>query len=213
MEKELLKELFKIKKNKVLQREVKNKLKEFEKNKNLSLDEKFFELCFCIMVANNNLKRTLKIWKFLKKEKIFLKYSKNELSYKLKELGLRFYNKRGEFIIYARRKKRKIEEILKFKDLKKIREHMALEFKGIGFKEASHFLRNIGYKDFAILDRHILKILKKFEILNEIPKNLSKKKYLKIEKTLEKFAKKLNISQAELDIYLFYLDSRTIPEK
>ena len=31
--------------------------------------------------------------------------------------------------------------------------------KGIGYKEASHFLRNVGYHGYAILDKHILRAL------------------------------------------------------
>ncbi|GAJ17855.1 unnamed protein product, partial [marine sediment metagenome] len=31
----------------------------------------------------------------------------------------------------------------------KLREWVVKNFKGLGYKEASHFLRNIGYKNFA----------------------------------------------------------------
>lgn len=73
--------------------------------------------------------------------------------------------------------------------------------KGMGYKEASHFLRNIGFADdLAILDRHILKNLKIFGIIEEIPKSLSKKKYLEIEEKMRNLANEVNIPLSHLDL-------------
>jgi N-glycosylase/DNA lyase len=71
----------------------------------------------------------------------------------------------------------------------------------MGYKEASHFLRNIGFADdLAILDRHILKNLKIFGIIEEIPKSLSKKKYLEIEEKMRNLANEVNIPLSHLDL-------------
>ena len=57
-----------------------------------------------------------------------------------------------------------------------------LDVKGLGMKEASHFLRNVGRgKTIAILDRHILKNLKKYGAIDGVPTSLTKKRYLEIE--------------------------------
>jgi N-glycosylase/DNA lyase len=194
-----------------IEENVENILKNLEANKNLSKEEKFIELCFCILVANFSMQKTFEIWKEIGIN--FLKLSKEEISKKLKELGYRFYNKRAEYIIEARGKIDKLEEILKSKDEFKIREELVKNFKGIGWKESSHFLRNLGYKNFAILDRHVLKTLKDFGIIKEIPKSLNKKIYLEIESKLKEIAKKLNMSLAELDFYLFYISSMKLPIK
>jgi N-glycosylase/DNA lyase len=190
---------------------VKNGLKVFEKNRNLSKEEKFIELCFCILVANSSMEKTFKIWKAIGND--FLKLSKEELSKRLKELGYRFYNKRAEYIVEARNKVDLLEEILKFDNEIEIRERLVENFKGIGWKEASHFLRNLGYKNFAIIDRHVLKTLKEFGVIEKIPKYLNKKTYLEIEHKLRELANKLKISLAELDFYLFYLSSGKLPIK
>ena len=190
---------------------VKNGLKAFEKNRNLSKEEKFIELCFCILVANSSMEKTFKIWKATGND--FLKLSKEQLSKRLKELGYRFYNKRAEYIVEARNKVDLLEEILKSDNEIEIREKLVKNFKGIGWKEASHFLRNLGYKNFAIIDRHVLKTLKEFGVIEKIPKYLNKKTYLEIENKLRELAKKLKISLAELDFYLFYLNSNKIPIK
>jgi N-glycosylase/DNA lyase len=190
---------------------VKNGLKVFEKNRNLSKEEKFIELCFCILVANSSMEKTFKIWKAIGND--FLKLSKEQLSKRLKELGYRFYNKRAEYIVEARNKVDLLEEILKSDNEIEIRERLVENFKGIGWKEASHFLRNLGYKNFAIIDRHVLKTLKEFGVIEKIPKYLNKKTYLEIENKLRELANKLKISLAELDFYLFYLSSGKLPIK
>ncbi len=80
----------------------------------------------------------------------------------------------------------------KYNTVQERREWIVENIKGIGYKEASHFLRNIGfYKNIAILDRHILKNLKLLGVIEEIPETLSKTKYLHIEKKMAEFAKKL----------------------
>jgi len=190
---------------------VKNGLKVFEKNRNLSKEEKFIELCFCILVANSSMEKTFKIWKAIGND--FLNLSKKQLSKRLKELGYRFYNKRAEYIVEARNKVDSLEEILKSDNEIEIREKLVENFKGIGWKEASHFLRNLGYKNFAIIDRHVLKTLKEFGVIEKIPKYLNKKTYLEIENKLRELANKLKISLAELDFYLFYLSSGKLPIK
>jgi len=68
-------------------------------------------------------------------------------------------------------------------------------------KEATHFLRNIGLgKDLAILDRHILKNLNYYGVINELPKTLTKKKYLEIEDKMKKFSEEIKIPIDELDL-------------
>jgi N-glycosylase/DNA lyase len=196
---------------KSIEESVKRRLKKFEKGKDLSKEEKFVELCFCILVANSSMEKTFKIWKRIGNE--FLKLSEEQLSQRLRELGYRFYNKRAEYIVEARNKINLLEKILKTKNEFEVREKLVENFRGIGWKEASHFLRNIGYKNFAIIDRHVLRTLKDFRIVEKIPKSLNKKTYLDIEDKLRKMANKLKISLAELDFYLFYISSGKIPIK
>ena len=72
---------------------------------------------------------------------------------------------------------------------KELREFLVKNVKGYGYKEASHFLRNTGYKDVAILDRHILKNLNKYKVIKEIPTSLTPKKYCEIEDKFLNFSK------------------------
>ena len=81
--------------------------------------------------------------------------------------------------------------------------------RGLGWKEASHFLRNIGYTDFAIIDFHIIDVLTKYNII-EKPTVLTKRKYLEIEEFLRKIARKSDLNLAELDLYLWYMETGKI---
>ena len=82
---------------------------------------------------------------------------------------------------------------------KEARIFLVNEIKGIGYKEASHFLRNVGYSDVAIIDRHILRFMLQEKLISEIPKTISPKKYLEYEKILEQF----NIPLDKLDLILW----------
>ena len=82
-----------------------------------------------------------------------------------------------------------------------MREWLVSNLKGIGYKEASHFLRNIGMgKNIAILDRHILKNLQKHGAIKEIPKSLTPKKYVEIENQMRDFSRKVKIPMEEIDL-------------
>ena len=72
--------------------------------------------------------------------------------------------------------------------------------KGLGWKESSHFLRNIGRKNLAILDRHILRNLTRHRVLRAFPRTLTPRHYAKIEQQFLSFAARLGITIDELDL-------------
>jgi N-glycosylase/DNA lyase len=76
---------------------------------------------------------------------------------------------------------------------------------GFGYKEASHFLRNIGFSDnLAILDRHILNGLYEYEVIDFVPKRLSKRLYINIENKMRDFAMSIGIPMLYLDFIFWY---------
>lgn len=163
----------------------------------------FSELCFCILTANSTAKLGLKIQRELGNG--FLTLPKDELRSRLRELGYRFYNRRTEFIISTRRFSEIKDIITKFPEAQRAREWLVENVDGIGYKEASHFLRNIGIDGLAILDRHILTLIREHGLIKKAPRTPTRRRYLKIEKKLKKLAKKVNLSLAELDLYLWYM--------
>ena len=170
--------------------------------------EIFKELCFCIMTANCGAKKCIEI-----QEKIgdsFLIYSEDELMNKFKEYGYRFPNIRARYIIEARDYLSELENKLNSDiDEQDLRNWIVKVIKGLGYKEASHFLRNIGYRNFAIIDFHIIDLLIKFNIINK-PKTLTKKKYLEIETILKELGDKLYLDMGKLDLYLWYMETKEV---
>lgn len=195
-------------KNSKVKKSVVARLKEFRDLGEGSNEEIFEELCFCILTANFSAERSMEIQRELGDE--FLTLSRSELAKKLRQLGHRYPNARAKYIVDAREYNGSIKDITgKFKDENRLREWLAKNVKGIGYKEASHFLRNIGYENLAIIDFHIIDVLAKHEII-EKPKALTKKKYLEIEELLRKIAIRSNLNLAELDLYLWYMETGKI---
>lgn len=91
------------------------------------------------------------------------------------------------------------------------REIVLQSIKGLGMKEASHFLRNIGVRGLAILDRHIYKHLTRLRVIKEIPTSgPTKKRYLEIEKLWHKYAGRVGIPLDELDLLFWSMETGVI---
>lgn len=99
----------------------------------------------------------------------------------------------------------------RFNSIQKTRSWLVAHVKGFGYKEASHFLRNIGLaKNIAILDRHILKNLIIFGVIDEIPSCLNSARYCAIEVCMNRFAKTIDIPLDALDMVLWYKEKGEI---
>ncbi|MFX1593264.1 MAG: N-glycosylase/DNA lyase [Promethearchaeota archaeon] len=195
-------------KNGSIKNRIDTRLTEFSGIKNQSINMIFRELCFCIMTANCSAVKCMEVHEHIGEG--FLHLSELDLVNKFKELGYRFPNIRSKYILEARNKLSQLESNIKFgNDGYTLREWIVKNIKGIGYKEASHFLRNIGYSNYAIIDFHIIDLLVQYNLI-EKPKTLTKTKYLKIEQVLKGIANKLNLNLAELDLYLWYLETGKI---
>lgn len=187
---------------------VKSRLEEFQLLHTHSDSEWFSELCFCLLTANSSAQMGIKVQQALGDK--FANLTQKELSKELRRLGYRFYNKRAEYIFLAKKHapglRHRILELVKEGGTRKAREWLVENVKGLGYKESSHFLRNVGYKDVAILDRHILRTLHENGLIHEIPKSgLDRITYLKYENLMRIMAFKVRMNLAALDLYLWYL--------
>jgi len=191
-------------KNSLIKQIIEERMQEFSDLGKKSSNEIFKELCFCFMTANFSAYGGIKIQNYLQDD--FLHLPEEKLAKKLAELGHRFPNARAKYVVLSRKHKDSIKETLQnFPDEILTREWIVENIKGIGMKEASHFLRNIGYKNLAIIDFHIVDLLTKHNLI-EKPKNksLTPKKYIEIENILREIAQKTNLNLGELDLYLWY---------
>ena len=176
--------------------EIKERLNEFKKTGKKEAEDLFVELCFCLCTPLSKAERVIQVINF-KNKNILLKKGKKELENLLRR-HVRFHKNKSKYIIEARRLLKTLKKLSKNPD--EARDFLVENVKGLSFKEASHFLRNIGYTGLAIIDGHILNCLKECHVLknNKRPKN--KKEYLEIENKIKEFSKKVKIPVDELDL-------------
>jgi N-glycosylase/DNA lyase len=206
-----LKKIYRTKKKEIISR-----LKEFEAFRSDKNDEEFFtELVFCILTPQSKAKMCWDTILKLRKQDLLLKGNVEQIKKGLS--CVRFKNKKAEYIVKARRLfmndgSVSIKPLLtSFDDIYKCREWLVKNIAGIGYKEASHFLRNIGLgENFAILDRHILKNLNLLGVIEGIPKSVSKAIYIRIEQNMVEFAKQIDIPIPHLDLLLWYKETGEI---
>jgi len=199
----LIDELLRLKKSDV-SGVVDKRLAEFKRLGEGSNNDIFKELCFCILTANFNAEKSIIIQRELGDGFLFL--SENELADKLRRLGHRYPNTRAKYIVYARRFKDSLRDVIGSLSGERLREWFVKYLKGLGYKEASHFLRNIGFEDYAIVDFHIVDLLVKHGLVVK-PKTMTKMRYLEIERVLKVVAEKAGFTLAELDLYLWFMET------
>ena len=167
----------------------------------------FEELAFCIFTANASAEMGLKAVDAVRN--VIIDGTAEEMTRRLEGI-YRFPNLRPAYIVHTRNYLRNAlnfnlkNKIKSFKNKEKLRDFFALnkDIKGLGLKEASHFLRNIGFKGYAILDKHIINSMHEFNVLNENIK-LTPKNYLEIEQKFKDFSKDIGIGIDELDLLLW----------
>jgi len=163
-------------------------------------EQLFEELAFCLLTPQSKARSADQSIKALKEHDLLFKGTPEQLEPHLKRI--RFHITKAQRIVDAREKFQNFE--FNFSNIEELRHKIVQTFKGLGYKEASHYLRNIGHgRDLAILDRHILKNLINMGLIEEIPKTLTPKKYFEIENTMKLFCKNNEMSMGHIDLILW----------
>ena len=173
------------------------KKEEFSRKGRAGNTEKFSELTFCTLTANTSAEMGLRCQEALGR---LHRFDEASLRNALVKCHYRFPNTRSRFIAMNYENRNSLEEILKSKD----RRNLLIErYMGIGMKEASHFLRNIGYFNYPILDKHIQKFLSSYFRKNIQIK--SKKDYEREEKLFLLISTKYGLEPGIMDLVIWYL--------
>ena len=194
----------------------KKRLKEFKEIwKNGSNEDIHLELSFCILTPQS---KALNAWKAitnLKENNLIFTGKADEIVEFLNIV--RFKNNKAKFLVELREQMTRDGKIItkdffdSIKTVSEKREWIVKNIKGMSYKEAGHFLRNVGFgQEVAILDRHILKNLVKLEVIDELPKTLTPKLYLEIEGKMKEYCKFVKIPMDEMDLLLWYKEAGTI---
>lgn len=184
---------------------VEERIKEFTGVYYSSSEKWFEELVYCLLTAYSSARMGYKCLAALTEENALFTGNIDNIRSCLRGQGHRFAEKRALYIMAAREYAPNIKEIIQRQSSsKKAREWLVNNIMGFGMKEASHYLRNVGYLDLAIIDRHILSNMLELKIIPGMPKSITKKKYLEYEVILEAAATKLNMPLGKMDLYLWY---------
>lgn len=208
---EVVEKVRKLASDPALRKVVKQRMKEFQVTRSEDSYRWFEELVFCILTAYSSAEAGLRCVDALKEKGHIFHGSNGMVRKTLEEVGHRFARKRAEYIVLARKGSRELKQnVLRMGNTVAAREWLVKRFKGIGWKEGSHFLRNVGFLDVAILDRHVLRVMSEYGLVKEEARSLSKKKYLEYENILRKVSSQLRMPLGELDLYLWYMKTGSI---
>ena len=195
--------------NKKLRARVLERAEEFKLNNRAGEEVWFRELILCILTSNSSFISAYKALNYIFDDLLHL--DQEQISKRLREAGYRFYNLKSKYIYKAKQwygqLKDKIKKIAD-ESQDEAREYIVENIYGLGLKEASHFLRNVGYFDLAIIDRHILRFLNQIGSGNLKLKN--KKDYYLGESILKSIASNLNVQVGLLDLFIFFKQTNTI---
>lgn len=188
---------------------IRERLDEFSK---VHWREYFYELIFCILTPQSSQRNAELTIEELKADGFWEKgfdptsYLRDPRHY------IRFHITKAKRLLVIRERYAEIEKVLlqKHSDVLTLRDTVIDLVPGFGLKEASHFLRNIGFCGLAILDRHIFKHLLALKIIGRMPKSLTRKRYLSIEKKWLKFAAEYGIPMEELDLLFWSMETGEI---
>ena len=210
LNKELHEEIVKIYKK--IKKDVDKAVKGYKKAWNGNEKEVFAEVSFCILTPQSKAKNAWQAITNLVNNGLLFDGQPEEIAEYLNIV--RFKNNKSRYLVELRELmtvdgKLQPKKILSEKGntLEK-REWIFKNIKGMGMKEANHVLRNLGFGDeIAILDRHILRNLVQLNIIDEIPKSITEKKYYEIEEKMKEYSEYSGITMGELDLVLWYKEA------
>lgn len=172
----------------------------------------FYELAYCLMTPQSNAVHADSVVAALRSRSFLETGFDPEKILRKKEHYVRFHKNKSKYLLEVREKLQAVLVALSNGHSgSDLREWLTKNVKGLGYKEATHFLRNIGKNDgLAILDRHILRNLQRYGVIRSIPVTLSRKKYLSIEKRFMEFSELIGIPLDELDLLFWSMETGEI---
>jgi N-glycosylase/DNA lyase len=199
-------------------KEIKNRLNEFDEVWRQGSDARLWEeLAFCIFTAGASARMGLNSVAAVRS--LLLDGEPEEMTQALKKAGAhRFPVARPRYIVTTRAYFRANfamnlrQRLRSFADPLDRRDWLAQEkqIKGLGYKEASHFLRNIGVKGHAILDKHVMRCLAEIGVVDSATPPSNRKKYLEVERRFLQFSREIKVNCDELDLVLWSMKTGEI---
>ncbi len=172
----------------------------------------FYELAYCLMTPQSSAINADYVVAILRSQRFLETGFDPEEILRGKDHYIRFHKNKSKYLLAIRLSLDVVLSALKNSNSgEPLREWLVANVKGLGYKEATHFLRNIGRNDgLAILDRHILRNLQRHGAIRSIPASLTRKRYLSIEQRFKLFAETIGIPLDELDLLFWSMETGEI---
>lgn len=174
-------------------------------------EEYFYELVYCLLTPQSSAVNAQKVVDRLRAICFHMNEIEPEPILRSPDAYIRFHRTKSR---YLQKIKLQYPDIITQIKLERsdiqLREWLAINVRGVGWKEASHFLRNIGRRNLAILDRHILKNLLRLGVIRRLPNSLTPKRYKLLEKKFHTFAQRIGIPMDELDLLFWSMETGEI---
>ncbi|MGQ0798126.1 MAG: N-glycosylase/DNA lyase [Methanobacteriota archaeon] len=189
--------------------EIRGRLDDFRRVGRRSDRDLFHELCFCVLAIQTKARGSDAAVRGLVREKLLWSADERSIARWLRH-RVRFHNHKASYLVRARDRffadgRPALRAALdRLGSPEAARAWLVDEVDGLGMKEASHFLRNIGRgEDLAILDRHVLRNLVRHRVIGRVPTTLTPRRYVAIEARVRRFADHVGVSVAALDLLLW----------
>jgi N-glycosylase/DNA lyase len=178
--------------------EIRSRLSEYA---SVPRDRWFYELCFCLLTPQSSAVHANQVQAQLESCRFLETGIDVEHILRAPENYIRFHRTKHRRLHLAREQWSMIEDLLT-SDLNAVARRDAIKemVNGFGLKEASHFLRNIGHRGLAIIDRHLLTNLVVCGVYDAIPSVATVQRYREVELALLAYSKSVSIDMDELDL-------------
>lgn len=195
--------------------EIEDRLEDFEELRDSNDYRLFMELVFVILSSQTEARKAWKATKELDEENLLMEGERKQIAEVLAEHGVQYEKNKADYIVENRKylsqptladptNELKIWNKLDLDDRDKTREWLVDNIKGLGWKGASHFLRNIGYGEgLAIISGHILNSMKELGVIEKIEQPSDREEYLEMERKIQEFSEDIGIDPEALDLVLW----------
>lgn len=174
--------------------------------------EYFYELVYCLLTPQTSAEHAGKVVEQLQALSFHTQPVDPEPILRNRATYIRFHRTKSKHLLKLKDEYPLVlQSITRDVPSEELREWLVRHVTGLGYKEATHFLRNVGRNGgLAILDRHILRNLKRYGAIRALPKSLSRKRYLSIERQFMLFAGRCEIPLDELDLLFWSMETGVI---
>jgi len=165
----------------------------------------FYELCYCLLTPQSKAANADQVVKQL--QDMDFQHRGGEVVHllRLPAQYIRFHNQKAQRLQIAREAWADWTALL-LDDQVPVRDRrdaLARAVNGFGLKEASHFMRNVGFRGLGIIDRHLLTYLVRTGIYAKPPQISTPKRYHLVERRFERFAALGGYDMDELDLFFW----------